>query len=308
MEPARLAALKREVEQAHGPWTAYNLHLGGGVYTMGTPSSGVAEANIQRVGQVVSDLHAGDLAGLRVLDLGAYEGGFSVELAAQGATVTAVEVRPQHAEKIVFAAQALGLSQLEVIQADVRDLDAEFFRRFDVILCLGLLYHLPAEGALRLLGQLADSGARHVILQTQVSLRPAESTTCDGRTYSGMLYAEHAADPGAAADSGRSFWFTRLSLLRALSDCGFTSVHEVAVPAVPELLELRDNVTYVAMAGRPVKSRTLPGSTAGRLRVPEHLRRWAHPAQGRYHRLRERWLRARGGGQRLFFRGGDAEG
>ncbi len=75
---------REELVERFGPWTAYNIHLGQGVYTIAPGVFGMAEQRVERVTQLVCDFAARPLEQLRVLDLGAYEGGFSVELARRG--------------------------------------------------------------------------------------------------------------------------------------------------------------------------------------------------------------------------------
>ncbi|HMC69346.1 MAG TPA: methyltransferase domain-containing protein, partial [Mycobacteriales bacterium] len=140
--PESLEERRRRLVEEHGPWVGYNLDLGAAGYTIDPGSAGWAELMIRQITQVVAD-HAGALEGLRVLDLGSHEGGYSIALAQQGAIVTAVESRAQHIAKTRFAADALGLhDRITVVEDDVRNIDLDRFGRFDVLLCLGILYHL----------------------------------------------------------------------------------------------------------------------------------------------------------------------
>ena len=77
--------------------------------------------------------------GLRILDLACLEGLFSLELAMQGARVVGVEIREGNLTKARFAAEALGVSGVEFVRDDVRNVDAGRYGRFDVILCSGIL-------------------------------------------------------------------------------------------------------------------------------------------------------------------------
>src|SRR4051812_46487865 len=119
MEPADLARERDEIIAQHGHWSAQNIHLGGDLYTIAKGHVHAAERRVARTVQLVADVAGVPLSELRVLDLGAYECAFGIELAAQGAQVTAVEVREQHATKGEFARRALGLDNLEIVQGDV---------------------------------------------------------------------------------------------------------------------------------------------------------------------------------------------
>jgi tRNA (mo5U34)-methyltransferase len=80
-----------------------------------------------------------DLTGKRALDIGAWDGWFTFELERRGAQVVAIDrwdnprFREMHA--------ALG-SRAEYRQMNVYDLDPAKLGRFDVVLFLGVLYHL----------------------------------------------------------------------------------------------------------------------------------------------------------------------
>lgn len=80
-----------------------------------------------------------DLTGKRALDIGAWDGWFTFELERRGADVVAIDrwdnprFREMHA--------ALG-SRAEYRQMNVYDLDPAKLGRFDVVLFLGVLYHL----------------------------------------------------------------------------------------------------------------------------------------------------------------------
>ena len=80
-----------------------------------------------------------DLSGKRVLDIGAWDGWFSFELEKRGASVLAVDAVEN--EKFLVARQLLN-SRVEYLVADVYDLRPSELGKFDVVLFLGVLYHL----------------------------------------------------------------------------------------------------------------------------------------------------------------------
>jgi tRNA (mo5U34)-methyltransferase len=80
-----------------------------------------------------------DLRGKRVLDIGAWDGWFSFECERRGAEVVAVDC----VELDTFLeARALLDSLVEYLALDVTELSAKRLGRFDIVLFLGVLYHL----------------------------------------------------------------------------------------------------------------------------------------------------------------------
>lgn len=80
-----------------------------------------------------------DLAGRRVLDIGAWDGWFTFEMERRGAQVMAVDTTPR--ERFRIARELLG-SRAEYRIADACRLGPEQIGRFDIVLFLGVLYHL----------------------------------------------------------------------------------------------------------------------------------------------------------------------
>jgi len=80
-----------------------------------------------------------DLRGKRVLDIGAWDGWFSFEMEKRGASVVAIDAT--YNEKLLQAREWLG-SKIEYRVADVCDLRPADVGTFDIVLFLGVLYHL----------------------------------------------------------------------------------------------------------------------------------------------------------------------
>ena len=121
------------------------------------------------------------LAGKTVLDIGAWDGFFSFEAERRGAShVVATDYYSWHGTgwgtKAGFelARTVLG-SRVEDIDIDVMDLSSERVGTFDVVLLLGVLYHLPDP--LRALERVAAVTRDLLILETVVDMvgfsRPA---------------------------------------------------------------------------------------------------------------------------------------
>ncbi len=82
-----------------------------------------------------------DCSGLRVLDIGARDGFFSFELERRGAEVLAIDFMPPDRTGFMVAKEILG-SNVTYKVANVYDLDPEQYGMFDIVLFLGVLYHL----------------------------------------------------------------------------------------------------------------------------------------------------------------------
>lgn len=82
---------------------------------------------------------ANDLRGKRVLDIGAWDGGFTFELERRGASVLAIDTNP--GTNFLKAKQLTG-SQAEYRILDVLDLSVDVVGVFDLIVFFGVLYHL----------------------------------------------------------------------------------------------------------------------------------------------------------------------
>jgi tRNA (mo5U34)-methyltransferase len=80
-----------------------------------------------------------DLRGKRVLDIGAWDGWFSFEMERRGATVVAVDATNK--TKFREAKELMG-SKVEHIVADICRLKPSDIGTFDIVLFLGVLYHL----------------------------------------------------------------------------------------------------------------------------------------------------------------------
>lgn len=151
------------------PWF-HRIDLGDGIVTPGRDDSPRKLAEIRM---------PADLTGKTVLDIGAYDGFFSFEAERRGAArVVSIDNwgEPECSPKAGFdlARRILG-SRVDDIKADVQALDPARFGVFDLVLFMGVLYHLrhPLLG----LEKVASVCADMLILETHVDLldlgRPA---------------------------------------------------------------------------------------------------------------------------------------
>jgi len=146
---------KQQIVDRFGEWTAHNIQLKGDLYTIDKKIVG-DEIKLRRIVQVVTDNARKPLENLRILDLGCLEGLYAIELARHGAKVLAIEGREANIEKARFAKDVLSLHNIEFVQSDVRGLTRERYGGFDVVLCLGILYHLEAPDVFSFLESISD--------------------------------------------------------------------------------------------------------------------------------------------------------
>ena len=122
-----------------------------------------------------------DLRGRTVLDVGAWDGFFSFEAERRGAErVVATDSFAWSGQAwsskagFELAREALG-SRVEDVDVDILDLDPAQLGRFDVVLCLGVLYHM--RHPLLALEKVASVTGGMLILETEVDMtwtrRPA---------------------------------------------------------------------------------------------------------------------------------------
>lgn len=173
----------------------------------------------------VRDLIGSSVAGLRVLDLAARVGAFSAPLALEGALVCAVEGRMSNIAE-------MPPSPAQVTHGDVRDLAALGLGAFDVVLCLGVLYHLGRDDALQLLHDVVAAAAPGgvAIVDTHISGQPG-----------GHEVPDHD-DPWGSIGNATSWWLHPDDIEAALAAIG--PVARLPGPAYPD--EPADRAWFVA--------------------------------------------------------------
>ena len=240
------------IVREHGPWTAMAIRLGDGSYTR----QPAPDYRLRRLLQVAQDMVGKPLAQCRVLDLACLEGHYAIEFAMHGAETLGIEGRAASVAKCEFARRNLGLERASFEQGDVRHLSRDKHGVFDIVICSGLLYHLPARDVQALLRAMYDVCSRLLIIDTYISLEGRSKVDINGTERRGHVYGEHLADESAqereaklwaSLDNDASFWFTEPSLMNMLTAEGFTSVVDVLVPNMPG--NPRDRKTYVALKG-----------------------------------------------------------
>ena len=108
---------------------------------------------------------------------------------------------------------------MEFAVDDLETVDLESYGRFEAAFCAGLLYHLVKPW--RLLREIAGVSGR-LFLDTHY-WTSGDTVEIDG--YRGGWFEEGGYDDPLSGLDQRSFWLTRPSLLRALTDSGWVVRH-----------------------------------------------------------------------------------
>ena len=205
----------REIKRL-APWF-HNLHLPSGHET--APDHPLGDFPRVKWWELESALPR-DLAGWRVLDVGCNAGFYSFELAKRGAEVLGIDADEHYLRQARWAAGRLELEgEVRFEQLQVYDL-ARRKERFDLVLFLGVLYHL--RHPLLALDLLADKAERLLVLQTLTmpgdgatrspgNLRIDERKRLLERAWPKMAFVEHRL-----ADDPTNWWAPNEACVEAM--------------------------------------------------------------------------------------------
>jgi tRNA (mo5U34)-methyltransferase len=215
------------------PWF-HNLHLPDGRRT--APDHPLGDFPAFKWKQIAPHLPA-DLRGKRALDIGCNAGFYAFELARRGAEVLAVDVDEHYLRQARWAAAELGLAdRVQLRRLGVYDLPRLDLEPFDVVLFLGVLYHL--RHPLLALDIVAELTRGSIVVQTLTMpgderlATPADLSIDDREQLTGpgwpaMAFVEHelAGDP-------TNWWAPNAACVEAmLRSCGLevraTPGHEI---------------------------------------------------------------------------------
>lgn len=178
----------------------------------------------------------GNFENLTAIDLACHQGYFAIQLARAGfSAVSAVDARKSHVEDSRLIASVYGLSNLSIHHSDIFDLDLSASGRFDVVLMLGLLYHLENPvGALRIARSLCRNCC---VIETQIV--PGLSGYVDYGSYQfvrplkgsfGIIDETDETHGPEAGISGICLVPSKEALFWVLNKVGFSEVKLVAPP------------------------------------------------------------------------------
>jgi tRNA (mo5U34)-methyltransferase len=165
-----------------------------------TPGNYDAEALLDRIALPQ------DLKGMRILDLGSNDGFFAATCVRRGAEVVAFDYRSKEASGFSVTEKVMGLS-IPYIHDTIWNIERHELGTFDIILFLGVLYHLPDPfRAIELL-----------------------SRCCAGELYLETAYTRRGTVPlmryfpdRSLNDDVSNFWLPNVTcVVGMLEDCGF---------------------------------------------------------------------------------------
>jgi SAM-dependent methyltransferase len=161
-------------------------------------------------------LCGGSLAGKRVLDLGCNAGFWSLLAVEAGCDfVLGIDGRAAHVEQanLVFEARGVDPSRFRFRLANVFDLAVEELGSFDIVLCLGLLYHVAKP--VDLLEWISRINSDLLLIDTSLS----------GRDGSLLEIAwDDLDEPRSACDRSLVLYPTRAAVLDMVRSFGYSSV------------------------------------------------------------------------------------
>jgi hypothetical protein len=178
--------------------------------------------------------------GGRAIDIACHEGWFAHRLLDWGANeVVAVDIRNVNVRRATLLRDHYGISprRLRIEQGDVYDLSPDDLGRFDVVLMLGLIYHLENPiGAIRT-AQSLTRGA--FLLETQLTRQEApirtgwgipDEFTDEPASWAARFEAPEEQDtqPLAAYGGVISLIPNRAAVVQAMTVAGFTDVEAIA--------------------------------------------------------------------------------
>jgi tRNA (mo5U34)-methyltransferase len=162
-----------------------------------------------------------DLNGISVGDIGASNGYFSFEARKRGARVVAFDFRHKDNSGFGLAQYINGMSDIEHHQVNVLDLTQEEYGQFDVVLALGLLYHV--SDPYLALANCAALSRKHLLIESYC----IDATLPRELTHEPIM--RFISDPtrfpmrGFINNDPSNFWgFTSVCLRRMVEDIGFS--------------------------------------------------------------------------------------
>ena len=143
------------IEQALAKQWFYSFELPDGSTTSTYPGSDITaihDTRWQMLKSCLDERLGNTRAGLTALDLASHQGWFAVNMAQSGfSSVLGVDARDSHVQDSELIRDIYQLEHLSFRQGDIHELEQEQMGQFDVVLMLGLLYHLENPiGALRI--------------------------------------------------------------------------------------------------------------------------------------------------------------
>jgi len=142
---------------------------------------------------------------------------------------------------------SLGIKNTDFRNADVRKLKFTS-KSFDIVLALGILYHLDTPGLFDFVKNLVNWTSRITVIDTHIALLPKIKHKFEGKDYFGLNLEEtvpYETNDGSIGNK-KSFWLTRASLYKLLTHVGYTSIYSCIHPRTEEWRGFDDRLIIIA--------------------------------------------------------------
>ncbi len=168
---------------------------------------------------------------MNCLDVACNEGYYSFELAKRGAKkVIGFDAREINIQKANFVKSWFSYDNIEFFIEDINRIDTQKFEKFDIVFCLGLLYHL--ENPLLAMKKCREFTKNICVIDTQITRASMKISTGWGVTGNDRETVDSIAvldEPYYKTDinsstTGLSLVPNRSALITMLNHCGFSKI------------------------------------------------------------------------------------
>lgn len=178
-----------------------------------------------------------DMASMSLADVGASNGFFSFEARKRGAHVVAFDFRHKDNSGFGMAQYINGMADIEHHQVNVLDMTREEFGEFDVVLALGLLYHVADP--YRALANCAALSKERLYVESYCIDSLLDPALREQPIMRFIPDPVRFPELGSIGNDRSNFWgFTSICLRRMVEDLGF-EVRWLSVQHDRVLLEAR---------------------------------------------------------------------
>ena len=161
-----------------------------------------------------------DMSGLSLADVGASNGYFSFEACKRGARVVAFDFRHKDNSGFGLAQHINGLDQIEHHQVNVLDLTSTRYGRFDIVLALGLFYHV--SDPYMALANCADLSSDRLLIESYCIDRKLPRSLSPEPVMRFLPDPDRFPEQGQPNTDRSNFWgFTSTCLMCMVEDVGF---------------------------------------------------------------------------------------
>lgn len=170
------------------------------------------------------ELFGGSLEGKRVLDLGCNAGYWSLHAIENGADyVLGIDGRAMHVDQanLVFEVKDIEKGRYDFVEGNIFEFDFDEHGRFDIVLCLGLMYHVARHVSLmELMARVNDDV---LVIDTMLSIAPGSylrvrSESVDKPLNASEMELVMSPTKQAVVDMARAFGYDVLVLKPRFTD------------------------------------------------------------------------------------------